>query len=77
MKNKTNKRFYVSDIPENILMGNLDDKSAIDTFGRYFTKEVEVYKFMTNHPYNNKYIIETQGRKIISLTPIDTLDSRM
>jgi len=65
------KRYYVSDIGNDLLMSNLKNKSVIDTFGRYFNKESEANKFMLLNNFNSKYLIETEGRKIISLERLD------
>jgi len=62
------KRYYVSDIREDLIMANLENKNCIDTFGRYFIKEKEADKFIFRYPDNKKYIIETKGREVIELS---------
>jgi hypothetical protein len=64
------KRWYVSDIRKDLIMRNLDRKSVIDTFGRYFKDEHEARYFILENPSNSIYVIETEKNKILNLLKI-------
>lgn len=49
------KKFYVSDIREDLLLANMDKKRTLIAFGRFYAKEKDADDFIKLNPANIKY----------------------
>ena len=51
------KRYYITDIREDLIKANANNKSVLNTFGRFYDSERKADQFMTENPLNQKYLV--------------------